>query len=104
MESSLRNDYRPRWLFLKDSFESNEQLLKGHVHGLDHNEQHMGFRLKRSTILARIVTGFTQATRVRKDRQRRTCMSEILPGSPARARRKARPNLRPLRTGEGADD
>src|SRR6266446_4713348 len=104
MEGGLCHNYRPRWLFLEDSFESSKQLLKGHIHGLHHHEQHMGFRLKRSTVLARIVPGFAQATGVEKDRQRKICLRKIVPGSPARTGCKARPNLYPLRTSQGADD
>ena len=79
-------------------------LLKGHIHGPDNDKQHVGFCLKRGDVLARIVSSFTEATRVEKDCQRKIGIRKIVPGRPARTGRKTRANLGALSTGQGTDD
>src|SRR5207244_10595249 len=66
MQGGLRHDYWPGWLCLDDGLQRYQQVLKGHVHGLDDDEQHVGFSLQRGDVLTRIVSSFTEATRVEK--------------------------------------
>src|SRR4029450_4068095 len=104
MKGRLRHDDWPGWFCLDDSFESAQELLKGHIHGPDHNEQHVGLCLKRGDVLARIVSRVTQATRIEEDCKRKIGIRKIVPSRPARTGRKARTNLRALSTGQGTDD
>src|SRR6266702_2741564 len=104
MQGGLRYDYWPGWLCLDDGLQRYQQMLKGHIHGLDDDEQHVGFSLQRGDVLTRIVSSFTEATRVEKDCQRHIGIRKIVPGRPARTGRKARANLRALSTGQGVDD
>ena len=46
MQGSLGHDDWPGWIFLEEGFEISQQLLKGHIHGLDDDEQHVCFGLK----------------------------------------------------------
>ena len=104
MQSSLGHHNGPGWPGPEQGVERHKQVLKGHIHSVDDNQQHVCFGLKHLQVFAWVVSCFSKATGVEKDRQWKVGLWEIVAGCPARTRCKTRSDLGAFSASQSTDD